>query len=67
MKSADRPPKPGRGVLFRALLAAVLTISLSATAVASAVLLEVEDVVERVQPRGPHGLRGPGGRPRGGG
>jgi LCP family protein required for cell wall assembly len=45
VKAPDRPPKPGRGLLIRALLAAVLTISLSATAVASAVLLEVEDVV----------------------
>ena len=45
MKSPDRPPRPGRGVLVRALLAAVLTISLSATAVASAVLLEVKSVV----------------------
>ena len=45
MKSPDRPPKPGRGVLLRALLAAILTICLSATAVASAVLLEVKDVV----------------------
>jgi LCP family protein required for cell wall assembly len=42
---ADRPPRPGRGVLIRALLAGILTISLSATAVASAVLLEIDDVV----------------------
>ena len=52
MKSPDRPPKPGRGVLVRALLAAVLTISLSATAVASAVLLEVEDVVKEFKGEG---------------
>ena len=45
MKSADRPPRPGRGVLIRALIAGLLTISLSATAVASAVLLEIDDVV----------------------
>ena len=37
---------PGRGVLIRALIAAILTISLSATAVASAVLLEVDDIVD---------------------
>ncbi len=39
-------PHPGRGVLVRALIAGVLTISLSATAVASAVLLEINDVVQ---------------------
>jgi len=50
--SGDRPPKPGRGLLFRALLAAILTISLSATAVASAVLLEVEDVVHEFNREG---------------
>jgi LCP family protein required for cell wall assembly len=39
-------PRPGRGVLWRALIAGVLTMLLSATAVASAVLLEIHDVVE---------------------
>ena len=38
-------PHPGRSVLLRALIAAVLTITLSATAVASTVLLEIDDVV----------------------
>ena len=33
-------------MLIRALIAAILTISLSATAVASAVLLEIDDVVD---------------------
>ena len=42
----DGVPHPGRGVLIRALIAAILTISLSATAVASAVLLEIDDVVD---------------------
>jgi LCP family protein required for cell wall assembly len=41
-----RVPHPGRGVLVRALIAGVLTVSLSATAVASAVLLEINDVVQ---------------------
>jgi LCP family protein required for cell wall assembly len=41
----DRPPRPGRRLLIRALIAAIVTISLSATAVASAVLLEIHDVV----------------------
>jgi len=41
----DGVPHPGRGVLLRALIAAVLTITLSATAVASTVLLEIDDVV----------------------
>ncbi|WP_084284251.1 LCP family protein [Solirubrobacter soli] len=41
----DKVPRPGRGVLVRALIAGVLTITLSATAVASTVLLEVQSVV----------------------
>jgi LCP family protein required for cell wall assembly len=41
----DGIPHPGRGVLLRALIAGVLTIALSATAVASTVLLEIDDVV----------------------
>ncbi len=41
----DGVPHPGRGVLLRALIAGVLTIALSATAVASTVLLEIDDVV----------------------
>src|SRR3954463_16790156 len=41
----DGIPRPGRGVLLRALIAGVLTIALSATAVASTVLLEIDDVV----------------------
>ena len=41
----ERIPRPGRGVLLRALIAAILTIALSATAVASTVLLEIDDVV----------------------
>ncbi len=45
MRRGDGVPRPGRGVLIRALIAGVLTISLSATAVASAVLLEIDDVV----------------------
>ena len=42
----DGVPPPGRGVLLRALIAGVLTIALSATAVASTVLLEIDDVVD---------------------
>jgi LCP family protein required for cell wall assembly len=42
----DRPPRPGRGVLVRALIAGVVTIALSATAVASAVLLQIHDVTQ---------------------
>ncbi|HWK29879.1 MAG TPA: LCP family protein [Solirubrobacter sp.] len=41
----DGVPRPGRGVLLRALIAGLLTIALSATAVASTVLLEIDDVV----------------------
>jgi polyisoprenyl-teichoic acid--peptidoglycan teichoic acid transferase len=39
-------PRPGRGVLWRALIAGALTVALSATAVASAVLLEIDDVTQ---------------------
>ena len=46
VRDPNRPPKPGRGVLIRALIAGILTVSLSATAVASAVLLEIDDVVD---------------------
>src|SRR5262249_45535905 len=46
MRDPNRPPRPGRGVLWRALIAAVLTIGLSATAVASAGLLDVHKTVQ---------------------
>jgi LCP family protein required for cell wall assembly len=39
-------------VLIRALIAGILTISLSATAVASAVLLEIDDIVNEFVPEG---------------
>lgn len=45
MRDPNRPPRPGRGVLLRALLAAIVTISLTATAAAATVLLEIDDVV----------------------
>ena len=63
VKRRRRPPHPGRGVLLRALIAGILTIALSATAVASTVLLEIDDVVDDVRRprRGPHGDRHPGG------
>ena len=48
MRDPNRPPRPGRGVLLRALFACVLTVSLSATAVASAVWLEGHELVEAV-------------------
>jgi polyisoprenyl-teichoic acid--peptidoglycan teichoic acid transferase len=44
--NSERVPRPGRGVLVRALLAAVLILSLSATAVAYAVLTEVDSLVK---------------------
>jgi LCP family protein required for cell wall assembly len=46
VRNPDRPPRPGRGILIRALLAAILTVSLSATAVAYAVLSEVDSLVD---------------------
>ncbi|MBE2319261.1 LCP family protein [Solirubrobacter sp. CPCC 204708] len=46
MRDPDRPPRPGRGVLVRALLAAVLTVFVSATAAAYAVLNEVDSLVD---------------------
>ena len=39
-------PRPGRGVLLRAAIAGALTIALSATAVASAVLLQIHSVTQ---------------------
>ncbi len=48
MRDPNRPPRPGRGLLLRALFACVLTVSLSATAVASAVWLEGHELVEAV-------------------
>jgi LCP family protein required for cell wall assembly len=42
----EKVPRPGRGLLLKALIAGVLTIALSATAVASTVLLEVQSVVD---------------------
>jgi polyisoprenyl-teichoic acid--peptidoglycan teichoic acid transferase len=52
MKDPERPPRPGRGVLWRALIAAVLTIGLSATAVASAVLLDVKSFKDNLNQDG---------------
>jgi LCP family protein required for cell wall assembly len=40
----ERLPRPGRGVLWRALIAGVVTVLLSASAVASAVLLQIHGV-----------------------
>jgi len=51
VRRRDGIPRPGRGVLLRALIAGILTISLCATAVASAVLLEIEDVVSELPGR----------------
>ena len=48
----DGVPHPGRSVLIRALIAGILTISLSATAVASAVLLEIDAVIDEFVPEG---------------
>jgi LCP family protein required for cell wall assembly len=48
----DGVPRPGRGVLVRALIAGILTISLSATAVASAVLLEIDEFTDELTREG---------------
>ncbi len=45
-RDPERLPRPGRGVLLRAALAGSLVVALSATAVASAVLLEIDDVTK---------------------
>ena len=62
-----RIARPSRGGAYSSVpcLVVVSTISLSATAVASAVLLEVKSVVNEVLGRqgGPDGHRGTGGRP----
>jgi len=48
----DAPPKVGRGLLLRAGLAALLIALLSGTAVASAVFLQVDDVLDIVKEEG---------------
>ena len=45
----DKPPRPGRGVLKKALLAGVLITLLTAATVSSAVLLEVDELVDIVR------------------
>jgi polyisoprenyl-teichoic acid--peptidoglycan teichoic acid transferase len=45
-RDPEAPPHPGRGLLLRALAAGVLVIVLSATAVASAGLLEIKDITD---------------------
>jgi polyisoprenyl-teichoic acid--peptidoglycan teichoic acid transferase len=44
--SPERPPRPGRGVLWRALIAGVVTVGLSAAAVSAAVLLQIHNVTQ---------------------
>ena len=45
----EKPPRPGRGVLLKALLAGALIALLTAATVSSAVLLEVKDLVDIVR------------------
>src|ERR671927_31995 len=45
----EKPPRPGRGLLKRAALGAFLIFALSATAVASAGLLEVDQLITIVK------------------
>jgi LCP family protein required for cell wall assembly len=45
----DKPPRPGRGVLKKAALAGVLITLLTAATVSSAVLLEVDELVDIVR------------------
>jgi len=45
----DKPPRPGRGVLQKAFLAGVLITLLTAATVSSAVLLEVDQLVDIVR------------------
>ena len=45
----EKPPRPGRGVLKKGLLAGVLILLLTATTVSSAVLLEVKELVDIVR------------------
>jgi LCP family protein required for cell wall assembly len=46
-RDPERPPRPGRGVLWRAALVGAVTIALSAAAVTSAALLEIDDVTKQ--------------------
>jgi LCP family protein required for cell wall assembly len=43
-EGAERPPRPGLGLLKRGLIAWLVVVAMSATALATAVLLEVDDV-----------------------
>jgi LCP family protein required for cell wall assembly len=45
----EKPPRPGRGVLKKGLLAGFLILLLTATTVSSAVLLEVDELVDIVR------------------
>lgn len=48
----DKPPRPGLGVIKKAVLAGVLIVLLTATTVASAALLEVSELVDIVRDEG---------------
>jgi polyisoprenyl-teichoic acid--peptidoglycan teichoic acid transferase len=48
----ERPPRVGLGLVKRALLAAVLVVTASATAVAGAVIIEVDQIIAEFTPPG---------------
>ena len=48
----EKPPRPGRGVLKKGLLAGFLILLLTAATVSSAVLLEVDELVDIVRTEG---------------
>jgi polyisoprenyl-teichoic acid--peptidoglycan teichoic acid transferase len=46
------PPRPARGILLRGLIAAVLVILLTASAVSATVLLQVDDIINIIEREG---------------
>ena len=59
-----RPPRVGRGLLWRGLLAGVLICLMTAGAVSAAVLLQVDEIIDILKRGGPRGDRDPRDRPR---
>ena len=51
-KDPNTPPRPGRGVLKKGALAGLMIVLLTATTVASAALLEVDQLVNIVRAEG---------------
>ncbi len=51
-EGGEAPPRPGRGLLWRALLAGVLICLMTASAVSATVLLQVDDILNIIEKEG---------------